>query len=190
MSACFNWGVPQRSGGAIGNAAGPLLVALVVSLTAVPGTGGGVYSDAGASTVQLADSSNVTLIGRWAHGPCYCAAAEGSTAYFGSGGYLEIVDFSEPANPTELARMLTPSVVEDFAANAGFGYLANGSAGLRVIDMSDPANLVEVGFHDTEGYAYAVAVSGSYAYVADGTAGLQVIDVSDPYDPVIVGNAQ
>ena len=62
---------------------------------------------------QLAaqDSQNCTLIGRWAHGPCCAIDAVGNIAYFGDGGYLRIMDFSDPANPVELGRMLTQSTI-------------------------------------------------------------------------------
>ena len=48
--------------------------------------------------------SNVTLIGRWANGPCYAVDVVGNYAYFGNGGYLEIADISDPSNPVEIGR--------------------------------------------------------------------------------------
>ena len=58
------------------------------------------------------DSQNCTLVGRWADGPCYAVDVKGSIAFFGNGGYLEIVDFFDPANSVELAKFLTPSVMQ------------------------------------------------------------------------------
>jgi len=49
----------------------------------------------------LAQSSNVSLIGRWANGPCYAVTTRGDIAYFGNGCNLEIVDFDDPANPVK-----------------------------------------------------------------------------------------
>ena len=57
--------------------------------------------------------SNVTLMGRWANGPCYAVSVEGNIAYFGNGGYLEIVDITNLSNPVELSKVLFPSVVQE-----------------------------------------------------------------------------
>jgi len=70
------------------------------------------------------------------------------------------------------------------AVAGSFGYVADGSQGLRVIDVSTPEAPVEVGAVDTPGVAYGVAVAGGYAYVADGSQGLRVIDVNTPSVPV------
>ncbi|MBU4445111.1 hypothetical protein KJ656_08530 [bacterium] len=119
-------------------------------------------------TFQTITDSNTTLIGRWANGPCSAVDVSGNIAYFGNGGYLEVVDISDPANPNELGKVLTPSAVSGVAVSGSYAYVANRDDGLRIIDVSTPSSPVEVGFYDTGGDAYGVAVSGSYAYVADG----------------------
>ncbi len=63
--------------------------------------------------VQAQDSLNCSLVGHWAQGPCYASAVRGDTAYFGNGCYLEIVDFTDPANPVELGEYTAPSVITD-----------------------------------------------------------------------------
>ena len=145
----------------------------------------------------LGERWNTTLIGRWANGPCYAVAVVGKIAYFGNGGYLEIVDFSNPANPVELGKALTPSVVAGVAVTGNHAYVVNGWHGLRIIDISDPSSPREVGYFDTGGYAEAVAVSGSYACVAyyepyyehglRDKYGLRIIDISNPSSPREVG---
>lgn len=93
--------------------------------------------------------SNVTLIGRWANGPCMAAAINGNTAYFGNGGYLEIADITNPANPVELSKVLLPSVVGGIAISGNYVYVANHKAGLRIIDVNNPAAPYQAGFFDT-----------------------------------------
>jgi len=144
-------------------------------------------NDAGIIMATAATDSNTTLIGRWANGPCYGVAVRGDTAYFGNGGYLEIVDFSDPANPIELGKIVLPSTVKDIVLSNDYAYVVEGYAGLRIIDVSDPANPTESGFYDTGGYAKGVAISGNYAFVADGTEGLRIIDISDPANPTESG---
>ncbi|MBL7074737.1 T9SS type A sorting domain-containing protein [candidate division KSB1 bacterium] len=138
-------------------------------------------------TFQALDDSNTTLIGRWANGPCYAVDVSGNIAYFGNGGYLEVVDISDPANPVELGKIVTPSIVYGVAVSGSYAYVADYWDGLRIIDVSTPSSPQEVGFFDTGGEAYGVAVSGSYAYVADYWDGLRIIDVSTPSSPQEVG---
>ena len=124
----------------------------------------------GYSAQQTFDSvtdSNTTLIGRWANGICQAVDVSGNIAYFGNGGYLEVVDISVPANPIELGKVLIPSAVSGVAVSGNYAYVANGAGSLRIIDVSTPSSPVEVGFFDTGGYPRRVAVSGIYAYVAD-----------------------
>ena len=138
-------------------------------------------------TFQTITDSNTTLIGRWANGPCVAVDVSGNIAYFGNGGYLEVVDISDPANPIELGKVLTPSEVSGVAVSGSYAYVADGWKGLRIIDVSTPSSPVEVGFYYTGVYAFGVAVSGSYAYVADKYDGLRIIDVSTPSNPTEVG---
>ena len=125
------------------------------------------------------DHENTTLIGRWANGPCKTVAVKGDTAYFGNGGYLEIVDFSEPSNPLELSKIVLPSVVQDVTISGDYAYVADNDAGLRIIDISNPLNHNEVGFFITENYAEGIAVCDNYAYVAAGDSGLYVLRIED-----------
>jgi hypothetical protein len=124
--------------------------------------------------LAFGQNSNTTLIGRWANGICEAVDVSGNIAYFGNGGYLEVVDISDPANPIELGKVLTPALVDGIAVSGSYAY-------------SSP---VEVGFFDTGGYAFNITVSGSYAYVSLGyypVGGLRIIDVSTPSSPVEVG---
>lgn len=76
-------------------------------------------------TFDSVTDSNTTLIGRWANGPCQAVDVSGNIAYFGNGGYLEVVDISNPANPIELGKVLTPSVVYGVAVSGSYAYVAD-----------------------------------------------------------------
>jgi hypothetical protein len=54
----------------------------------------GPFPVAGSGDRSTGDSENVSLIGRWANGPCHAVDVVGDIAYFGNGAYLEIVDWS------------------------------------------------------------------------------------------------
>ncbi|MFQ6606886.1 MAG: hypothetical protein ACE5DP_04480 [Fidelibacterota bacterium] len=84
-------------------------------------------------TFQSVNDSNTTLIGRWANGPCRAVDVSGNIAYFGNGGYLEIVDISDPANPNELGKVLIPSVAMGITISGNYAYVADRYDGLRII---------------------------------------------------------
>ncbi len=82
------------------------------------------------------EAQNCTYIGRYACGPCYCVTVADTILYFGNGGYLEILDISDPENPVELSDILTPGGVWDVTVRGNYAYIANGFCGLRVIDIN------------------------------------------------------
>ena len=84
-------------------------------------------------TFQAFSDSNTTLIGWWARGPCYAVDVSGNIAYFGNGLCLEVVDISDPANPVELGRIVTPSIVRGVAVSGSYAYVADGDDGMYII---------------------------------------------------------
>ena len=103
--------------------------------------------------------SNVTLIGRWANGPCFTTNVQGHYLFSGNGGAMDIFDISDPAQPSHLGQFVTPGIVMKIFATEQYVYIADDAAGLRIVDISDPANPQEVGFFDTLRFAKDVYVS-------------------------------
>ncbi len=103
------------------------------------------------------------------------------------GGYLRVIDVSNPALPEERSSLDTLDIANDVAVVSDLAYLAASSSGLFVIDVSNPTFPIEVGALDTPGFAYDVEVVGDLAYVADGLVGLRILDVSNPFLPVEIG---
>jgi len=102
------------------------------------------------STTTNSSDSNTTLIGRWANGHCFAVDVSGTIAYFGNGGYLEVVDISDLSNPVELGKILTPSIVRGVVISGSYVYVIAGEDGLRIIDVSTPSSPQEVGFFKTD----------------------------------------
>jgi len=132
-------------------------------------------------------SENVGLVGQIG-GSVFAVDIRNSYAYIGVGPRLEILDISNPANPSVVGQTeVLPGLVADIeVAEAGgkvYAYVAASGGGLRIIDVTDPAHPNEIGFYDTPGNAYGVAVVGNYAYIADRWEGLRVIDISNPASP-------
>jgi hypothetical protein len=100
---------------------------------------------------------------------------------------LQIIDISDPANPTRMAGYDTSGYAWGVEVVGNYAYVADSGSGLQIIDISDPANPTLTGGYDTSGSAVGVEVVGNYAYVADDDGGLQIIDISNPANPTRTG---
>jgi len=120
----------------------------------------------------------------------------GNYAYLGSGNDLEIVNVSDPSNPTLLGSFYVPlGWVEGIVVSGDYAYVAFSDSGLKVINISDKSNPSLAGeflYADsflTESYnrpVRSVSVSGNYAYVGVDVRGFLTIDVSNPTSPVLI----
>jgi hypothetical protein len=101
---------------------------------------------------------------------------------------LQIIDISDPANPTFKGSYNTPGNAHGVALFDNHAYVADWASGLQIIDVSDPSNPTFKGSYDALDYALGVALSWNYAYVANYKLGLQIIDISDPANPIFKGS--
>lgn len=101
-------------------------------------------------------------------------------------GGIDIVDVSNPASPTFVSNIASPSYVRDLQVAGDLIYACDRHYGLLIIDMSDPDNPALLSICDTPGYAGDVHLQGGFAFVSDSDGGVHVIDVADPYAPSIV----
>jgi hypothetical protein len=106
-------------------------------------------------------------------------AIDGDYAYLANdNGGFQVVDISDPANPSHAGGCRTPGAPLDLAIVGDFAFVADNEAGLQIIDVSDPSRPKHRGFYDTPGPAGRVEIAGDLAFVADGTlGGLQIVEV-------------
>ncbi len=136
---------------------------------------------------------------------------DGSVAFvagsdFRSGGYLTLIDVSDPGEP----RLLSEIVDDDYdpfspfsrlygasavAVEAGVAYVTSKSDGaLTVIDVSSPENIQFLAeLSNDNGYDHlrgacsvVVSASGVACVAAEYSDAVSIIDVSDPGDPVLL----
>lgn len=123
-----------------------------------------------------------------------------SYAYVTAGGYLHVIDVSDPTKSSEVGRCEIPYSAntedwsflprnimfksQDIYVSNGYAYIADGDAGLQIADISDPKAPRLVGSLDIHNQVNGVSVIGGYAYVVTKYEGyLAVIDISDPKAP-------
>lgn len=101
---------------------------------------------------------------------------------------LQIINITDPQNPTLAGSYDTPSAAKDVFISGNYAYIADYTSGLQIIDISDPQNPSPAGDYDTTGYANGIFVSGNYAFVADRTSGLKIINISNPASPSLTSS--
>jgi hypothetical protein len=109
----------------------------------------------------------------------------GDYAYLAdSFGGLQVVDISDPAQPTRASAFESPGSTrgQGVFVNEPYLYLADGQ-GVRILDVTDPTNPQVVGFYDTLGFALDLQVAGDLAYVAAREGGFYIGNFGDPTDP-------
>jgi len=138
-----------------------------------------------------AQTGSVDVIGSYdTPGTAEGVAVSGSYAYVadGSGGFLHVINVSNPAAPTLTSSYDTSGYAGGVAVSGSYAYVADGSGGLQIINISNPAAPTLTSSYDTADFAYGMVVSGSTVYVADHASGLQIINVSNPAVPTLIGS--
>lgn len=101
---------------------------------------------------------------------------------------LQVVDVSDPADPTDIGFFNAPARAWDIIVSDSFAYLTGGR--VEVIDISNVSNPQQVGFFNFENRpglsCYGAFISDSFLYVA-GLMALHVISIAAPSNPQEVG---
>ncbi|MDB9541500.1 LVIVD repeat-containing protein, partial [Anabaenopsis arnoldii] len=159
-----------------------------VSFNITPGTTyylavDGYGSETGNITLNVFPFSNYNT-----SGSAYDVEVVGNYAYVADGnGGLQIIDISDPANPTRTGGYNTSGLAYGVQVVGNYAYVAGYGTGLQIIDISNPATPTRTGVYDTSGSASDVQVVGNYAYVAGTYGRLQIIDISKPAKPTPTG---
>lgn len=112
-------------------------------------------------------------------GSAYAVDVNGNTAYVATGNGLEVIDISNPAQPSPIKTVNTTGSARDVVVAGNTAYVVTGGD-LEVFDISNPTDPTRIEpVVVTPGSAQAVAVAGNIAYVGDDSEGLTLIDV-DP----------
>ncbi len=156
------------------------------SLRPQDGDGNGtIICDAGAVEADPPSASQIEAYGQIG-GSAQPLALNGNMAYLGLGPRLLILNFSNPANPQQVAMTLpTGGMIHQIAVDGSNAYLADGGGGLQIFNIANPAQPVRVSAMSTGEAALDLVVHQNLVYLIAG--GLRVIDVSNPSQPMEIG---
>jgi hypothetical protein len=172
------------------------------------GAGRNITADAGAVNISGPDGlivegsiqcgntiingySEPTLKGSYGTNSASGVYVSGAYAYIAGTPLLQIIDVSNPSNPTLRGSYGAPGSSSSVYVSGNYAYVtcASGSpADLLIINVSNPSNPTLKGSYASTPIAREVYVSGSYAYIAGVSPLLQIIDVSNPSNPTLRGS--
>ncbi len=119
----------------------------------------------------------------------YSVAVSGSYSYVvnHASNTLQVIDISNPSNPTVVGSVGTSSTPNSVAVSGQYAYVGEASA-LQVIDISNPSNPTVIGSLGI-GFpiARSISISGRYLFGL-GAAAMRVVDISNPSNPVLIKN--
>lgn len=151
----------------------------------------------GLIVVDLSNPLQPVELGRLPYSTSSAVAASGDFVYIGTvtnGGTLQVVDVSDPANPTLRGQSTLPHAINRLQAHGNFVYVADEFSGIHVFDVSNPDAPVRVALWNTGcsnalGYFardIELSADGRMAAVAC-HSGLHLLDLSQPTNPVRIG---
>jgi len=154
--------------------------------------------------VDISDSTDPEIIGRIEDNSGLLL--ENPTSVYVSGKYayvtsselssntdigLQILDISDPTNPTPVGQLMDDSslrlggtrkviVIGKYAYVCSFN-----DRGLQIIDISDPSNPIPSGSLSISPRPTDMEISGDFAYITRESEGISIVDISDPSDPIL-----
>jgi len=132
------------------------------------------------------------VVGRHAYGVNEAVAAQGTTAYVGSGAVLVVVNLADPSVPAVVGRLELPSLIAGIVASGDrvYAMIADSVVAIDVTDPSAPAVLGSL----SRGDSYYFGAFGDTMCLIGGSspwgpsATLTVVDFADPADPNPTGS--
>jgi hypothetical protein len=147
--------------------------------------------------LDVSDPSNPRLASSYETSPFYTGLGNayapvgqvkivGSRAFLAANAKFDILDVSDPSNPTYVGGRTEAHPGDATTITTGNGLIYLGGEGLDIISKQGP-NTFQILSHYPH-FALDVRVAESLLYSADGIYGLHVFDVSTPTHPQIIGH--
>ena len=126
----------------------------------------------------------LTVLGRWAWGPCQAVDAKDSYAYIGNGLTFQVLDISKPSKPEIVGEYLTDGYIYDLKIKDSLAFVCIGR-GLLILDISKPMLPTKISEVSLSGVAISLAVGGTFAYITTFNGVMWLVDITDIFNPYV-----
>ncbi|GEM_PF-769942 len=144
----------------------------------VEGSRAYVTTDTGLQIIDVAQSDEPRLIGRYAETGMMQATVAGDYVYM-LGGNMDIIDIRKPSHPRLVSQYPRYNNASDFAVAGNFVYIANGNPSVEIINIADPSHPVTPWTQYSAGNLAGISLAGNIAYLAEWHSGLVIAEVQD-----------
>lgn len=141
----------------------------------------------GLKVIDVSMAYNPIVVGSYdTTGSAEGVTVDGGVAYLACGidGGFQVIDVSDPFNPTLLIEVPRPNNTLAVAKRNNTVFLADGGTGLSAFDVSDPSNPVLLDVFQPSDSVWDVVIDGSRAYIALNTGGAMAVNIGNPSDMV------
>lgn len=101
---------------------------------------------------------------------------------------LQVVDLSEPSNPTFCGEVSIPQRGNQLVVKNNTAYIADMDAGVVLLDVSNRANPDIISTVELSSSALSVAIKNSLLLVGTENGTLYIVDVSSPQNPNVINS--
>jgi len=113
---------------------------------------------------------------------------QGSYAYLANDDNVQIIDITDPMNPSIAFVIGTTNHTYDLAVDGNRLLIGEKTSGLTIYDISDPTLPILKSTTAPKNTISTVVIKNNLAYVSDGTFGLRIFDISNLAAPKEVGS--
>lgn len=133
------------------------------------------------------ENSECQLISSITNGPTEFVKVKDNITYFSNGTNLEIVDFTDPANPVEILKEPVEGITMDLELKDSNIYLASNNKEIWIMDISQPLN-PPIMISKIKSYVPIVdlEIENNILYVLAWNE-FEFYDISNPANPVSLG---
>ncbi len=103
-----------------------------------------------------------------------------------SGGYLCVMDITDPLHPAVLSYVGTRAPATSFTMVGATGFVIDAEGFLKSLNLDDLTYPRAIGGTRILS-GRRLAIAGDVAYVAAGASGMKLVDVSNPSSPAVIG---
>jgi hypothetical protein len=129
-----------------------------------------------------AESSGLSLVGKWGGGPSYRVTGRDSIVYLSRGSQVAIINHADTANPRVLSYIEAPGLVAKSVLVGNRLYVSSGY--IETFDVSDPTDPLRLGSVLARAPAIDVVDTLVYTLYRDS---FKVLDFADPANPQMLG---
>ncbi|MBI2344747.1 hypothetical protein HYV10_01590 [Candidatus Dependentiae bacterium] len=137
--------------------------------------------------LTASEDSVLTVLGRWAWGPCNAVDTKDNFVFMGNGQTFHVLEISEAGSLKIISEYLTDGYVYDIELQSKLAFVCIGK-GLLILDVTNPSAPKKISEINISGIAISLAPENNFVYITTFSGMLWVVDITNPQIPFLRGS--